>query len=70
MEKTSHHAATVRNDRRTASAAPESPNVARRKGHRHVHREEQAAADVAEGVAEGGDLVVSVGGLTDTMRAS
>ena len=27
MENTSHHAATVRKDRRTASAAPDSPNV-------------------------------------------
>ena len=27
MEKTSHHAATVRKERRTASAAPDSPNV-------------------------------------------
>ena len=28
MENTSHHAATITNERRTASAAPDSPNVA------------------------------------------
>ena len=27
MEKTSHHTATITKERRTASAAPENPNV-------------------------------------------
>ena len=37
------------------------PERVRREGHRHVDREEQPPADVAEGVAERGDFVVSGG---------
>ena len=53
----SHQTATVTKDTRTASAASASPNHAGLLHHEHVDQEQQAAAEIAERVAEGRNAI-------------
>ena len=70
MVNTSHHTATVTNDTRTACAASARPNSAGLLHHQHVDEEQQAAAEIAQRIAEGGDAVELLGLATSSSSES